>query len=86
MHLRGGLHSGKFFSGTTGRCRTAIAMHAQLHFSKSFLCNAQVSVSFDYLPIFLYTGKSDWIVNVESKDNFEMVNGKRQFFLYPITT
>ena len=68
--------------------KTAIAARAQLHFSKSFfLRNALVSVSYDYryLVIFRYTGEADWIIhlNVQSKDNFGMVNSERQFFLNP---
>ena len=50
--------------------------------AKVFLHIAQVSVSFDYLVIFLYIGKSDWIIhlNAKSKDNFGMVNCELQFF------
>ena len=47
-----------------------------------FLRNAQPSVSFCHLIIFLYTGKPDYIIhpNVGLKDNFEMVHSERQFF------
>ena len=50
--------------------------------AKVFLRKARVSLGYDYLVVFLYTGKSDWIIhlNVESKDNFGMVNCERQFF------
>ena len=62
--------------------KTAIAARTQLHFSKSFLHGAPITVSNDYLVIFLYAGKRDWIVylNVEPKDNFGMADGEWQFF------
>ena len=59
---------------------------ARLHFNKSFFArSARVSVRFHYLVIFVYTGKPDWIIylNVESKDNFSMVDCEQQFFMIP---
>ena len=48
---------------------TAKAAHAQLHCSKSFLHNAQVSANLDNLVFFLYAGKPDQIIhlNIELK-------------------
>ena len=56
--------------------------------AKVFLHIARVSVSFNYLVIFLYTGKQDWIIdlNAKLKDNFEIVNCELEFFLNPITS
>ena len=50
---------------------------------KFFVHIARVSVSFDYLVIFLHPGKPDWIIhlNAKSKNNFGTVNCELQFFL-----
>ena len=64
--------------------KTAIPRVHNFTLAKVFLRNARVSVSYyyRYLVIFQYTGKPDWIIqiNVQLKDNFGMVNCERQFF------
>ena len=66
--------------------KTVIASHAQLHFGESLLRTTRVSVIYEYLIIFLYTGKPDWMMhlNVESQENYGMVDFERKFFLNPI--
>ena len=64
----------------TGRCKSRACTITLKQ--KFFLHIARVSVSLDYLVIFLYTGKPDRIIhlNAESKDNSGMVNRELQFF------
>ena len=56
--------------------------------AKVFLCNARISVDFDFLVIFLYAGKPYGIkrLDVKLKDNFGMVICERLFFKNPIAS